>query len=413
MRILHTGDWHLGSKLGRLDLSADLRQQLLTIARYLEDYRVDVMLVAGDLFDDRCYRQPENLQAAIQAMGDAFIPFLAHGGTILAISGNHDRVPILDTFRGVLKLALPAQQRSIRDAGSGDPIGTFHLFTGPHNMKLSDPQGQTVQFQLMPYPSPWKYLKDRQTDYRSPEDRNRLIQQLFTATMRQRFEEYIDPMLPAVLLSHIQIRGVAVQGTHHVAEIGSVLFEPSDVPARWAYAAYGHIHCPQQVGQMLNVRYAGSILRFNAGEALDEKSCVYLEIGPIGLTDGPHLLPLPCSPLAEIAVTDPAEIATLPQRYPQAEQTLAKIILHWHQSWEVDKESARQRVCAIFPRWYDLEIPPVALARPSPVTLDKAAIYQLLPVQEVVRDYARQQFAEDPDRDALLALLEELLTEGV
>ncbi len=50
MRILHTADWHLTEKLGPIDRRPDLIARLQEIATYLDEYRVDVMVVAGDIF---------------------------------------------------------------------------------------------------------------------------------------------------------------------------------------------------------------------------------------------------------------------------------------------------------------------------------------------------------------------------
>jgi DNA repair protein SbcD/Mre11 len=49
MRILHTADWHLNDRLGRLDRQEDIVARLEEIASYLEEHQVDVMVVAGDL----------------------------------------------------------------------------------------------------------------------------------------------------------------------------------------------------------------------------------------------------------------------------------------------------------------------------------------------------------------------------
>lgn len=52
MKILHTADWHLGK---RLDRFSRLDEQVLVldeIVQIAEQQKVDVILVAGDLFDN-------------------------------------------------------------------------------------------------------------------------------------------------------------------------------------------------------------------------------------------------------------------------------------------------------------------------------------------------------------------------
>ena len=51
MKILHTADWHLGKKLdrfSRLEEQTAVMDELLNLA---EQQQVDLVLVAGDLFD--------------------------------------------------------------------------------------------------------------------------------------------------------------------------------------------------------------------------------------------------------------------------------------------------------------------------------------------------------------------------
>ena len=52
MRILHTADWHLGDRLGRQDRTDDLRRAVERVAGYCNSEKVDVLLVAGDLFSE-------------------------------------------------------------------------------------------------------------------------------------------------------------------------------------------------------------------------------------------------------------------------------------------------------------------------------------------------------------------------
>jgi DNA repair exonuclease SbcCD nuclease subunit len=50
MRLLHTADWHLNDRLGRIDRTNDLRVAVERIAALCAVERVDVLLIAGDLF---------------------------------------------------------------------------------------------------------------------------------------------------------------------------------------------------------------------------------------------------------------------------------------------------------------------------------------------------------------------------
>ena len=51
LKILHTADWHLGKKLDNFNRIEEQRQVLDEIADIAQEQNVDVVIVAGDLFD--------------------------------------------------------------------------------------------------------------------------------------------------------------------------------------------------------------------------------------------------------------------------------------------------------------------------------------------------------------------------
>jgi DNA repair protein SbcD/Mre11 len=108
MRILHTSDWHMGDSLGRVDRSGDVVRALEQIAAWLDEGRVDVMMVTGDFFSDRLRK--EQVRAAVAEMKRVFLPFLECGGAVLAISGNHDDEIFFETLRDALDLVAPGRK---------------------------------------------------------------------------------------------------------------------------------------------------------------------------------------------------------------------------------------------------------------------------------------------------------------
>src|SRR5579872_5163020 len=110
MRILHTADWHMNARLGRVDRAADIVRSLTRIAGYLEERQVDVMLVAGDLLRERSSK--EEVDEAVAEIDRIFSPFLERGGTILAITGNHDSEVYFNTLRTAQYLTSPRRRRT-------------------------------------------------------------------------------------------------------------------------------------------------------------------------------------------------------------------------------------------------------------------------------------------------------------
>ncbi|MDQ3461346.1 MAG: exonuclease subunit SbcD, partial [Deinococcota bacterium] len=53
MKILHTADWHAGRTLHGVDRTPEIREALREIAALAVDEEVDLILVAGDLYDSK------------------------------------------------------------------------------------------------------------------------------------------------------------------------------------------------------------------------------------------------------------------------------------------------------------------------------------------------------------------------
>src|SRR5262249_48013411 len=146
-------DWHLGDRLGRIDRTDDLRRAVERIAEYCRHEHADVLLVAGDLFSELA--RPDGLREAIRHLQDTFGRFLHEGGTILAITGNHDNEGFCQTLWHAMSLASPATASNDHRAATG----RLHLATTPSLLKLPDRRDNfEVQFLLMPFPTPGAYL---------------------------------------------------------------------------------------------------------------------------------------------------------------------------------------------------------------------------------------------------------------
>lgn len=401
MRILHTADWHLNHRLGRIDRNNDICRCLRQIAVYLEEYQVDVMIVAGDLFDRG---RAEDLRQGIANIRTIFLPFLERGGTIVAISGNHDNEIFFEALRDAFDLVMP-----IKGAGEVQRAGRLYIAPNPRLLRLVDQENTVVQFVLMPYPTVRAYLRGEPTQFRSIEEKHRAIQDKFTRTLAllQEPAHGFNVSQQAVLVSHIHVRGITPNNLYNLSEAEDVVFEPNGIPTYWAYAAYGHIHAPQPARKDADhVRYAGSIERLNLGEANDCKSVVLIEIGNEGLRGTPQILPLPASPIYQIELTDPlTQIPLLRSQYPDAEQALVSYTLHW-QAGVHDRDGLCQQIQEIFPRWYARSFKQIG----SEVGADGGiAMQRLDDVVSNVRDYLQRNLGEHADWDEISALAEELL----
>jgi exonuclease SbcD len=408
MRILHTADWHLADRLGRIDRTDDLRRAVERVAGYCAEEKADVLLVAGDLFSELA--GPDSLREAIRHLQEVFEGFLRDGGTILTLTGNHDKENFCQTLRHAMSLASPAAGRP----GDLVPPGRLYLATEPNLLRLGDPaSGTPVQFVLMPYPTPTRYLADEAAQrYQSLDEKNRHLIAAYTAKLQaiQQGDRF-SPELPAVLSAHVHVKGSALPTLFRLTEQEDVVFSDADLPTHFAYIALGHIHRAQALGGQPHVRYSGSIERMDLGERDDEKGVVVFDLGPEGLQGEPWFLPLDATPVYEVEIRSPRdELPELRRQYPDARRDLVRIRCTYTAGVD-NREEVLRELEEIFPRWYDRQIT-------ESNSLDAGSLTVGEPVrtksfEETVRDYLQQELTNHPDalREAVLARAEALMRE--
>jgi exonuclease SbcD len=403
MRILHTGDWHLGDRLQRIDRTADLRRGVERIAAYCDEHQVEVMIVAGDLFSE--LSRPDHLRDSIDHLRAVFTPFLARGGTIVAVTGNHDNEIFCRTLCSVMTLADPARAQP----GATVPGGRFYLAFEPTLFRLADHTGQLVQFVLMPYPTPRYFLRENQQNYAGPEEKNHCLKVAYLRELRRYLEPgpNYDPGLPAVLVAHIHVDGAVLSNLQSLPASDGLCLSSSDVPGNLAYAALGHVHRPQCLQNLAHVRYSGSIDRLDLGERNDAKSVVIAEIGPKGLEGQPACLPLEATPIYEVAITRPQEdVPRLREQYPDADRALVRYHVTYRAGID-NLEAILRELDAVFPRWYDRDWTEAGELGPRRTDHEEPPSHRGF--RDTVLTYLSTELADNPDRDALLKQAEGLL----
>jgi DNA repair protein SbcD/Mre11 len=405
MKILHTADWHLGDRLGRIDRTLDLRRAVERVADYCTRERIDVLLVAGDLFSE--ITRPDGLREAIHHWKNTFQPFLESGGTLLTLTGNHDNENFCQTLVHAMTLAAPTA------CGMGEVIapGRLYLATEPTFVRLQDREsGSNVQFVLMPWPTPSRYLRGQPNlNYGSPEEKNQLLVDAWSRALCDiRGLPSYDPQAPAVLAAHINMVGAHIgPSLFRLTPQEDLVIDGKDLADQFDYVALGHIHKAQDVGAP-HVRYCGSIERMDLGEGGDSKSITIVEIGPDGLTGEPALMPMPSTAIYEEAVLQPASDLDRLRR-ERLDASTALVNLHVKYTAGVDQlEDVLRGLDEIFPRWYARDWEETGALGPSLAAPDDPRSKGF---RETVREYLEQELIQhdDADRDAILALADELL----
>jgi exonuclease SbcD len=400
MRILHTADWHLCDWLRQVNRTADLQARVEVVAGLCEQHRADVLLIVGDLFSNDVLVRLENMTDALRHLHQAFASFFARGGTILAVTGNHDNDERIEMLRAGMRLAAPV-------AGSRQFLpGRMYLLNGPYFGTLRSPSGERAQFVLIPYPTASRYAEDGD-QFRSKDEENRVLlgrvaQEIQSAGAHPEF----DRTLPTVLAAHLHVRGAEVHSLYKLTERDDVVFDTGFLPTAWAYLGLGHVHKPQCLGGMSHVRYPGSLDRLDFAECGDEKGVVLLDLGPTGLRGDPVWLPIAATPMLDLTVTDPgAELPVLAQLYPDRESAVVRVRVT-HDPSGASRHEITQELRGLFPRLADL-----TWIKPDPPAGGAAAggFTPHADYRTAIRDYLARSLDGDADRDDVLLLAERYL----
>lgn len=295
MKLLHTSDWHLGRALYGRKRYDEFTAFLDWLAAAIVEHEVDVLLVAGDIFDT-C--TPSN---RAQALYYDFLCRVAASSCrhVVVIAGNHDSPTFLNAPRALLK----ALQVHVIGSACEDPADEV--------LVLHDATGQP---ELIVCAVP--YLRDRDVRIaaagESVEDKERKLLEGIrnhyaeVVTLAEQQRARMRPDVPLVGMGHLFTAGGQTIEGDGVRElyVGSLAHVTAGIfPDSLDYVALGHLHVPQKVGGFEARRYSGSPIPMGFGEAGQQKSVCLVALEPSD--DRPRvtveLLPVPVlQPLARL-----------------------------------------------------------------------------------------------------------------
>jgi exonuclease SbcD len=406
MRLLHTADWHLNDRLGGQDRTGHLRQRVERIAALCEEERIDVIALAGDVFSEQA--KPDQIAESLRHLRVTFQPFFQRGGTIVAITGNHDQDgrirPHLDVARAGMDLAEPPRQ-----PGELFTPGKMYLVDTLFFGRVRGSDGLEVQLALLPFPSPSRlWIGDRRPA--SPEELNRPIARRVAAWIAGlRHEPGFDPKLRTVLMAHLTVRGCELSGGRFaLTEHYDVISDPDDLPITWDYVALGHIHKPQMLKNQSHLRYCGSLDRLDFAEQNEDKGVVIVELGPEGRRGEPRFVSIRPTLLIDVHVREvgctPAQVRA---QVPDPEASLVRVTV---------EAAAATEGTGLIERMIEQSLPRecvtgVSWEAPAP-SAAQGATFQAEPgVRETVLKYLQDKVPLESQRTALTELVATYLDE--
>ncbi|MDO9475280.1 MAG: exonuclease SbcCD subunit D C-terminal domain-containing protein [Pseudohongiella sp.] len=271
LKILHTSDWHLGRALYGQKRYEEFDALLDWMINTLKEQQIDVLLIAGDVFDtgtpsNRAMQQYYRFLTQVSDTGCRHV---------VIIGGNHDSPTFLNAPRDLLKVLNVHVVGAKTDAIEDEVIVLRDKDHKPLAIVCATP-----------------YLRDR--DIRtaeageSIEDKEQKlldgIRNHYTAVtayatqIQSSLTDAEQQIVPMIGMGHLFAAGGRTTDDDGVrplyvgslAHVGVSIF-----PDTLDYVALGHLHVPQCVGNHEHIRYCGSPLPMGFGEALQQKSvCV-------------------------------------------------------------------------------------------------------------------------------------------
>ena len=235
MRILHTSDWHLGMPLKLGTMIEDQQFFLEQLYSIIEDYDVDAVICAGDIYDSSVTNSD-----AIELYSSAITKICKElRKKMIVIAGNHDSGARLASGRELLEMAgLYVSGKIVKDIRPIS-IGNTDI-----------------------YPIPF-FNRDEVIALFPDQKAEINTQEVATKVLCDHIRETMDPSRVNIIVSHAYITSAELSDSDRAAQVGQATSVSKDVFAGFDYVALGHIHKPQAITE--TIRYSGSPIKYSFG----------------------------------------------------------------------------------------------------------------------------------------------------
>lgn len=266
LTVLHTSDWHLGHQLYHKRREPEFAEFLDWLSKKLAEHHVDVLIVAGDIFDTG------SPGTGAQALYYSFLGKIAALGVrhAVIVAGNHDSPSFLSASAPILKnlqihvTGAAAEEQRENILVLNDPSGDPELIVCACPFLR---EGDICSFM------PGESRAEREQRIMTG------LKQYFTSMAKEAEEIRQERQIPVIATAHLFTEGTDPGKEESVREIyrGNLGCVPlSFFPETFDYVALGHIHKPYAVGGNPMRRYSGSPLPLTFAETAYEKELVLL-----------------------------------------------------------------------------------------------------------------------------------------
>lgn len=281
MKILHTADWHLGKRLDYISRLEEQKEVLEEICQIADQQHVDLVIVAGDLFDafNPSVEATELLYQTLKK--------LTNNGKrpVIAIAGNHDSPDRID--------APDPLAKACGILFIGYPHAEIKPFVMDQNYRITKSDKGFLEIQLNHIPYPIRILTTpyaneiRLKQFLGIEDKAEQLHEVLKNSWSHLANTYCDNKGVNLLTAHLYMlerNGEILEEPdgEKPLKIGNADIIYSDaIPPQIQYTALGHLHRYQFIkGHQNPVVYSSSPLCYSFSEAGQQKKVVIIDIKP-------------------------------------------------------------------------------------------------------------------------------------
>lgn len=261
MRILHTSDWHLGRSFHREGMLTHQGVFVDHLLEVVERERVDLVVVAGDIYD-RALPQVD----AVRLASETLARLAASRAKVVLTSGNHDSAHRLGFGSELIDAAGVFIRTDASRAAAPIMLEDEHGPVAVYGIPYLDPD--TVR-------EPWQ-----------------LAARSHAAALGEAMRRVRDDLTRrsgarSVVLAHAFVAGRAEEpvqpsDSERDISVGGVSIVPTSVFDGVSYAALGHLHGRHTLSE--TIRYSGSPLAYSFSEASHRKGSWLVDLGADGLS---------------------------------------------------------------------------------------------------------------------------------
>lgn len=261
MRILHTADWHVGKVLKGRSRLEEHDTVLADIVRAAEEEDVDLVLVAGDVFDTSA-PTPDAQRLVMRTLLD----LNRDARQVVVQAGNHDNPRQLDVFRPVLaEIGITVVGMPLRAEDGG-------------TLELTTRKGEKARLAILPFVSHRSAISAGEVITRTAAETNRDYADSIRAMVGALTDGFDKPGAVNLLMTHATLVGGEKGGGERDSHIFEYALHAASFPSVLHYGALGHLHRRQAIAGPAPLHYSGSPIQVDFGESDNTSVAVIVDV---------------------------------------------------------------------------------------------------------------------------------------